>query len=291
MVKCRGEASRVTASRRARRARNKGGGMRGLKDKVVIVTGGAGGIGAALCRRFGAEGAAVAVFDLDGGAADQVAAEIRAVGGKAKAYAVDISNPARVNAAVAETEQALGAIDVLVNNAGWDRAGVFDTDTSCGKDHATSDGTAQHAPCRIGAHGRAAGRVVNVLRRRAGRVLRERCIACGRHHRFLEDDGARTGAQEININVVCPGRPIPRCFAISPARARAAKLKGALAGDSLQPAQPARRRGRRGVFSPATTPHSNGQVLSDRRSDDGRMSGCGWMTGAGTAVLRAVSLP
>ena len=48
--------------------------MRGLKGKVVIVTGGAGGIGAAICRRFGEEGASVAVFDINQDAAEKVAA-------------------------------------------------------------------------------------------------------------------------------------------------------------------------------------------------------------------------
>ncbi|MDO9217787.1 MAG: SDR family NAD(P)-dependent oxidoreductase, partial [Lacisediminimonas sp.] len=46
--------------------------MQGLKDKVVLITGGAGGIGAALCRRFAAEGAAVAVFDLNAAGAASV---------------------------------------------------------------------------------------------------------------------------------------------------------------------------------------------------------------------------
>ena len=59
--------------------------MRGLKDKEAIVTGGAGGIGAALCRRFSAPRAAVADFDLEGGAGDKVACESPAAGRQAQA--------------------------------------------------------------------------------------------------------------------------------------------------------------------------------------------------------------
>ena len=97
--------------------------MRGLKDKVVIVTGGGGGIGDAVCRRFGEEGAIVAVFDLNGDTAENTAAAVRSAGARAQAYAVDIADQARVMAAVAEVECDFGTVDVLVNNAGWDRAG------------------------------------------------------------------------------------------------------------------------------------------------------------------------
>ena len=65
--------------------------MKGLRDKVAVITGGGGGIGAAICRRFGEEGTAVAVLDLNGKAAEEVAGEIRAAGGKAKAYPVDLT--------------------------------------------------------------------------------------------------------------------------------------------------------------------------------------------------------
>ena len=91
-----------------------------FQNRTVIVTGGAGGIGGATCRRCGAEGARVAVFDLNLEAADQVAADIRAAGGQALALRCDITDRASVAAAVAATEAQLGPIDVLVNNAGWD---------------------------------------------------------------------------------------------------------------------------------------------------------------------------
>ena len=54
--------------------------MRGLKDKSVLVTGGANGIGAAICRRLAEEGCAVGILDLDGASAEKLAGEIKATG-------------------------------------------------------------------------------------------------------------------------------------------------------------------------------------------------------------------
>jgi len=85
-----------------------------VQGKIVIVTGGADGIGAALCRRFAKAGAAqIAVVDRNGEGAAQVAAEI---GGKA--YTVDVSDYAAVAAMVAAVEADHGRIDLFCSNAG-----------------------------------------------------------------------------------------------------------------------------------------------------------------------------
>ena len=94
--------------------------MTKLKGKTVIVTGGGGGIGGATCRRFAAEGAKVAVFDMNIEAAQKVADQITAEGGTAAAFQCNITDRAQVDAGVAAAEAQLGPIDVLVNNAGWD---------------------------------------------------------------------------------------------------------------------------------------------------------------------------
>ena len=94
--------------------------MRGLSGKTVIVTGGGGGIGGATCQRFAAEGANVAVFDVDAAAAERTVATITSKGGKAAAFACDIADYEGVRSAVAQVNASLGPIDVLVNNAGWD---------------------------------------------------------------------------------------------------------------------------------------------------------------------------
>ncbi len=82
-------------------------------DKVAIVTGGASGIGAACARQLAAGGARVIVADLHEAAASALAAEI---GGAA--FALDVSDPARVEAMVAFAEETFGALHLAVNNAG-----------------------------------------------------------------------------------------------------------------------------------------------------------------------------
>jgi 2-hydroxycyclohexanecarboxyl-CoA dehydrogenase len=91
-----------------------------LEGRIALVTGGAGGIGAATCRRLAAEGATVAVTDIDRDGASEVASEI---GGRA--YELDVRSTESVRAAVQGAESDLGPLDVLVNNAGYDEFGFF----------------------------------------------------------------------------------------------------------------------------------------------------------------------
>jgi NAD(P)-dependent dehydrogenase (short-subunit alcohol dehydrogenase family) len=99
-----------------------------LENKRAIVTGGAGGIGRATALAFGAEGARVAVVDLNGDGAIAVADEINAIGGAAIALTADVSMEADVRRVVDETVAAFGGIDVVFNNAGIvRRATAIDT--------------------------------------------------------------------------------------------------------------------------------------------------------------------
>lgn len=84
-----------------------------LEGQIALVTGGAGGIGAATCLRLAAEGAAVAVCDLELDRSRAVAAE---AGGEG--YAMDVRSTDSIRAAVAGIERDLGPVGVLVNNAG-----------------------------------------------------------------------------------------------------------------------------------------------------------------------------
>lgn len=86
--------------------------------RTAIVTGAARGIGAAVAKRFAADGLQVAVLDLDESACAAVVSEIEAAGGKALAVGVDVSHEAAVAAAVERVAAELGAPTVLVNNAG-----------------------------------------------------------------------------------------------------------------------------------------------------------------------------
>jgi 2-hydroxycyclohexanecarboxyl-CoA dehydrogenase len=96
--------------------------MRGLEDRVAFVTGSGRGIGHAIALRLATEGAKVAVADLNEATARETAAEI---GERAIALSIDVIDSASVRAAVAETEQRLGPIHVLVNNSGWDKVEPF----------------------------------------------------------------------------------------------------------------------------------------------------------------------
>ena len=96
-----------------------------LQDKVAVVTGAGGGIGAAICREFAAEGARVAVTDLRLEAADLVVADIRAKGGQAGAWSLNVAERATVERAADEIAARLGPIDIWVNNAGVSRVVPF----------------------------------------------------------------------------------------------------------------------------------------------------------------------
>lgn len=96
--------------------------VRGLKDRVIILTGGAGGIGRATAGRLAEEGAKVAILDLNGDGAATAAAEI---GNGAIGIGLDIADQQAVIAAVDRVEAELGAVGGLVNNAGWDKMVPF----------------------------------------------------------------------------------------------------------------------------------------------------------------------
>ncbi|NMG75003.1 3-oxoacyl-ACP reductase FabG [Aromatoleum diolicum] len=89
-----------------------------MKDKVSIITGSANGIGLAAARKFAAEGAVVIVCDLNTELVESVVAELRAAGGQADGYVVNVADRVTINAMVAAVKGKYGRIDVLVNNAG-----------------------------------------------------------------------------------------------------------------------------------------------------------------------------
>jgi 3-oxoacyl-[acyl-carrier protein] reductase len=96
-----------------------------LKDRVAIVTGAGQGIGASVAAAYAREGAKVAVVDMNGEAADKVAAAIVGAGGTAIGVACDVSNREQVEAMAAKVNAAWGRIDILVNNAGITRTAML----------------------------------------------------------------------------------------------------------------------------------------------------------------------
>jgi 2-hydroxycyclohexanecarboxyl-CoA dehydrogenase len=99
--------------------------MRGLKNRTVLVTGGANGIGAAIARRLAKEGCTIGILDTDIGAGESLTSEIEERGRRAKFYDADITDYGAVSRAVESFEAAFGPLFFLVNNAGWDRAQNF----------------------------------------------------------------------------------------------------------------------------------------------------------------------
>lgn len=90
-----------------------------LDDKVALVTGGAKGIGRAICLTLASAGASVAVnYRSSQAAAEDLVGQIEAAGGKAVALAGDVSDPAAAAALVSQTIASLGGLHILVNNAG-----------------------------------------------------------------------------------------------------------------------------------------------------------------------------
>ena len=186
--------------------------MRGLKDRTVLITGGANGIGAAIARRLGEEGCTVGILDLDADAGGKVVAEIKSAGGKASLHAADISDYAAVTRAIEDFEKTAGPIALLVNNAGWDRAANF-LDTTP-EFWAKVIGINLYGPLNVshivlkGMAARGFGRVVNIASD-AGRVGSSGeavYSACkGGMIAFGKTVARELVSKGIIVNTLCPG--------------------------------------------------------------------------------------
>src|SRR5262249_18880905 len=96
-----------------------------VQDRVVVVTGGAGGIGAAACRAIAAEGGKVVVADLDHERARAVANSIVSEGARAVSVAVDVTDREQVRTMIRTAVDAFGELNVIFNNAGMNRPRDF----------------------------------------------------------------------------------------------------------------------------------------------------------------------
>ena len=186
--------------------------MKDLNGKTIIVTGGGGGIGGATSRRFAAEGAKVAVFDMNLAGAQKVADEIQAAGGSAAAFECNITDRTQVDAAVAAAEAQLGPIDVLVNNAGWDIFKPFTKTVPAEWDKLIAINLTgalhMHHAVLPGMVARGGGRIVNIASdaARGGSSGEAVYAACKGGLVALSKTLAREHARHnITVNVVCPG--------------------------------------------------------------------------------------
>lgn len=185
--------------------------MRGLKDKVAIVTGGGQGIGRALSLRLAAEGCKVAIFDLKPEAGEE-AARLAGPGATIRTWAVDVGDYDAVAAAVAAVESELGPVWTLVNNAGWDQPMPF----------LKTDRPLWDKIIRINLHGplnthhvvaarmaeRGGGRIINIASDAARVGTSDEAVysACkGGLISFTKSVARELARKNVLLNCVCPG--------------------------------------------------------------------------------------
>lgn len=185
--------------------------MRGLSDKVAIVTGGGQGIGRGISLRLAEEGAKVAIFDLNPAAGEEVAA-LAGPGATVKTYQVDVSDYAAVAAAVAAVEADLGPIWLLVNNAGWDKPLAFlKTDQALWdkiiRINLYGPLNTHHAVCPLMV-ARGGGRVINIASDAARVGTSDEAVysACkGGLISFTKSIARELARKGVLLNTVCPG--------------------------------------------------------------------------------------
>ncbi|MBI4200316.1 MAG: 3-oxoacyl-ACP reductase FabG [Chloroflexi bacterium] len=183
--------------------------MARLQGRVAFVTGAGRGIGRAIARRLAEEGARVAVTDVDDAAARATATEI---GEAAVGLRADVTDPTSIRKAVEETERRLGPIDVLVNNAGWDKVEPFLESSQETWDKVLGINLRGPLNCvkavLPGMVQRGRGRIVSVSSD-AGRVgsSGEAVYTAAKAGiiGFSKAVAREVARYQINVNVVCPG--------------------------------------------------------------------------------------
>ena len=184
----------------------------GQDKKSAIVTGGGRGIGRAIALRLARDGNRVAVFDILGDNAEAVKKEIEAQGGEALALRVDLTKCSEIQNAVGEVLKRFGQIDLLVNNAGWDKLEPFlQSEESTWDKVINLNFKAVLYMCRtVLPHmvERGSGKVISIASD-AGRVgsMGEAVYAGtkGAIIAFSKSLAREVARNHINVNVVCPG--------------------------------------------------------------------------------------
>ncbi|MGW7441860.1 SDR family oxidoreductase [Kitasatospora sp. NPDC054795] len=194
-----------------------GAGTYGLQGKVALVTGGSRGIGRAIARRLGRDGATVAVgYARDGAAAEEVVAGIRADGGRAFALRAELGRHGDAAALWAAFDAGIGAhapdggVDIIVNNAGIGRSSDLEALTEEGFDEVFAVNV--RAPFFVVQHGlkrlRDGGRIINVSSG-AARLAMPEIIAYGATKGALDtftlNLAKQLGPRGITVNSVAPG--------------------------------------------------------------------------------------
>lgn len=184
-----------------------------LQGKVAIVTGAGSGIGRAIAIAYAREGASVAVADLERNAAETVAAEINAAGGKSLAVEIDVRSEEQANAMVERTLDEFGSLDILVNNAGFGRIIPFLETTRADWDlifDVNCKGLlwcSQAAARQMIAQGRG-GKIINLASqagRRGEALVLAYCASKACVISMTQSMALALAEHKINVNAIAPG--------------------------------------------------------------------------------------
>lgn len=201
---------------------------RSVAEKVVLVTGAGSGMGRATAELFADEGARVAVTDVAAEAAEAVASGIRAAGGRAQAWALDVGDPGAMDAVVDACVRELGGLDVLVNNAGVAIGGMIDSEDY-------EQAWQRALDLMLTAHARlirralphleksGEGRIINVASTEALGATRGSGPYTVAKHGVVGLTRAlamELGARGITVNCICPGATVTGMTSVIPEEAR-----------------------------------------------------------------------
>ena len=183
-----------------------------LRDRVAVVTGGASGIGRAIALALAAEGARVAVLDLDEAGARATVAAVEQGGGRGSAHRVDVTDVATVDATIDAVAARDGGLHVLVNCAGWDRPMRFVDTTPDFWDRILAVNLKGPIACTRAALRhmiqQESGKIVTIASD-AGRVGSSGeavySAAKGGLIAFTKTIARETARHRVNVNCVCPG--------------------------------------------------------------------------------------
>ncbi|MBP5990804.1 MAG: SDR family oxidoreductase [Piscinibacter sp.] len=234
--------------------------------QLAVVTGAASGIGRATASALAAQGARLIVADINAEAGERAAAELRAAGHEAEFLAVDLTDAASIAAFADAVQRKHGAVDVLVNAAGWGRTAPFWEGTPEFWQQVVALNfvgpmtlTKALLPAMME---RARGKIVNVASD-AGRVgsLGETVYsgAKGGLIAFTKALARETARYRINVNCVCPGPTDTPLMAAVPDKVKDALIKAIPLRRLAQPQEVA---DAIAFFAGAHSDYVTGQVLS-----------------------------